>query len=172
MAAEHLLDRLPTEQLDRLPETDRDENGGDPSFFQPFRRDPCAARCGADPVCRARCAGEERMIASDRGDGRDCLLCGRETGFSVGPELSVERVGQKSIRLVWTEVPEADRYVIHADRWQQDGEALLDSFEWSVVGTDLNLRVQAGYVYVFYVVAERDRDGARSLPSKSVTVSF
>ena len=164
-------------RLPRLPATARAipmETAADGAMaslpFGDVEGDGCDARCGADPICRARCVSEHLSIADDESD--NCLLCGRETGFRGRPDLEVERVGRKSVRLRWTAVDGADRYALEGHRWSRQGDRPVAAYEWIVRGTEVRLRLERGYVYTFTVYGERTADGARSRPSKPVAITL
>lgn len=132
---------------------------------------PCRSR-----ACRMLCIlGEdfERAAERPRGDGDDCLMCGRETGFLPRPELRHEVLGPDTIAFAWDRVEGADEYVLSAIRW--GGDAVMtsaESLEWRTreLGAVVTLQIDAGYTFSLTALSE---DGEqRSLPSEPVDIEL
>lgn len=144
-----------------------ERNGASPFAADRFGEagDDCFARCAGDRACRLRC------LDGLQEDERDCLECGRETGFLPRPDLWVaEGFDGKAVVLEWTPIDEATDYVVHGLKVPYRGGEGPEAMSWETQRSSLRAEVSAGFIYVFYVVAIDTPDGVRSKPSRTVTV--
>ncbi|MCB9547589.1 MAG: hypothetical protein H6706_17315 [Myxococcales bacterium] len=129
-----------------------------------------------DQRCAMLCLLEEELaepIGEPHARPVECLACGRETGFLPRPELRLEVVGEKTVRLSWDAVDGADKYAVHAMRWpdsDQDGTAGARSLVWETEATELQLTLETGS-YTFSLVAWGP-ERLRSQPSLPIDVDL
>lgn len=131
---------------------------------------PCRSR-----ACRMLCIlGEDFERAAERpdGDGDDCLMCGRETGFLPRPDLRVEVLDGGVVRFDWDHVDGATEYQLVGVRW--DAAAVTssaESLEWRTDDLNLSVTLDLEARYTFSLTAWGD-EARRSLPSQPVDVDL
>lgn len=141
--------------------------------------------CGEDFECRVLCDyGEQQQQQQEQGLSRgdfslpdldDCPVCGRETGFLDAPILEIEVIGDRGVNLRWAEVEDASFYVVHAI--QLDNLPKIISMRrtdtYQLEETQLNLKLNPGFRYVFFVIAwSDDENKRRSPPSEPVGIAL
>lgn len=132
----------------------------------------------ADQRCAMLCLLEQELD-DELGDAQarpvECLACGRETGFLPRPELRVEVIGEKTIRLSWDPIEGAASYAVHGMRWPDSGHQETDgarSYVWETEGEALVLTLETGS-YSFSLVAwGGPPERIRSRPSLPVDVDI
>ena len=129
----------------------------------------CEAGCQGERQCILACirVDEPRLRAAS--NVADCLFCGRETGFGIAPDLSVEVV-DKLVALSWTAVENADFYTVHGVQWS--GSVASQSFSWQTSSTDMDVDLAPNHRYTFYVHAWIDEPRERSEASNVVAVEL
>lgn len=132
---------------------------------------PCRSR-----ACRMLCIlGEdyERVAERPQGDGDDCLMCGRETGFLPRPRLRHEVLDADTVVFSWDHVEGAGEYVLSGVRWRGVGPMTsAESLEWRVEDLSVEVTLQTNAGYTFSLTAYSEDGERRSLPSEPVDIEL